>query len=45
MITKLMFKKNRKRKKKKQKKREKLEKFWIKVDYFRIDENDFETDL
>ena len=31
--------------KKKEKREKKKEKFCMKVDYFRIDENDFETDL
>ena len=36
----------RKKKEKREKKKEKKkEKFCMKVDYFRIDENDFETDL
>ena len=38
---KLIFEKKRKRKKGKIKK----ENFCLKIDYFRIDENDFETDL
>ena len=40
MIMKLIFERE-----KKGKKRKKKEKFCMKVDYFRIDENDFETDL
>ena len=38
-------KKNERKKKKKKGKKKKLGKVLHKVDYFRIDENDFETDL